>query len=96
MGFGTFLGYKVYKVGDAICQGGAITTLSENLTLQNDLIVNGVVYTNSGLTVSADKLLKLTANLTAITCDGTNIGSIMFSSDNKHYGCNGISWNALY
>lgn len=47
-------------------------------------------------TISADKLLKLTVNTTAIPCDETNTGSIMFSSDNRHYGCDGTNWNALY
>jgi hypothetical protein len=39
--------------------------------------------------------LKLASNTTAITCNSTNAGGIIYSGG-KHYGCNGTDWNALY
>lgn len=44
-----------------------------------------------------DDLLKIAANSSSMTCDGNNEGAIYYNGDtNKHYGCDGSSWNALY
>ncbi|MBI2105568.1 hypothetical protein HYT56_01890 [Candidatus Woesearchaeota archaeon] len=38
--------------------------------------------------------LAIASNTTAILCDSTNEGGIIYSG--KHYGCNGTEWNAFY
>jgi hypothetical protein len=48
-----------------------------------------------GVQVPADKIITLNENTTEIECDWTNAGSILYSA-NRHYGCDGTSWNPLY
>lgn len=69
-----------------------------NLTIEDgDIVMNGAasnIYTKNVI-ISADNLLKMVENMTAKTCDETNRGSILYSA-NKHYGCDGMNWNAMY
>ncbi len=42
-------------------------------------------------------LVQLPANTTAMTCNEANAGAIYYDEDpNKHYGCDGSAWQALY
>ena len=55
------------------------------------LEVNGTITLN---TTDAVPLI-ISRNTSAVACSGSNIGSIIYSS-NIHYACNGTGWNALY
>lgn len=41
--------------------------------------------------------IKLATNATAMTCNAANEGGLYFNTGtNKHYGCDGTNWQALY
>ena len=77
--------------------GASISYTAGSVNISNNLFVNSSdsSFTNN-VTISADQLLKLQANISAIICDSTQNGSLMYGSDSKFYGCNGSTWNALY
>ena len=56
----------------------------------------GSVEVGGNLTISANSLFDIVSNTTVIGCGTSTNGSIMFSSDSKHYACNGTEVNALY
>ena len=60
-------------------------------TPSSTLEVNGTVTLN---TTSLVPLLFI-ENTTSILCNSTNAGGIIYSSG-KHYGCDGINWNAFF
>ena len=51
---------------------------------------------NGTLTINTTTLVPLVfaKNTTTLLCNSTNAGGIFYSD--KHYGCNGTTWNALY
>lgn len=57
---------------------------------------NYAIYTQDG-TVSFGDIMQIRANSTAKTCNAGTAGGIYYDgSANRHYGCDGTTWNALY
>ena len=78
-------------------------------TKYNDMNVSGINYLQTSnlnvsgtasienLTISGTGIFQLTMNSTSITCNDSTEGAIYYNGGtNKHYGCNGTGWNALY
>ncbi|MCK5281872.1 MAG: hypothetical protein KAK00_00520 [Nanoarchaeota archaeon] len=73
------------------------------LNLQNDGSGNGIFVDGAnGIGIKIDTEgneppIVLMTNATGVTCDAANEGGIYFdTTTNKHYGCDGTSWNAFY
>lgn len=53
------------------------------------------LYSPAANTLKTDDTFITGANTTAVTCNSTYAGGIIYSGG-KHYGCNGSDWNAFY
>ncbi len=53
------------------------------------------VVGTTNISVTNAPALILDENTTAVACNATNAGGIIYSSG-KHYGCDGSTWSALY
>lgn len=84
---GNIDGY-VYDIGtNTISEIFDYTTMNFNLNYGLNLTEN--------IIINSDNYLKLSANTSAVACDGTSVGGIIFDG-HTHLGCDGSSWNALY
>lgn len=85
--------YGIYETGSAA---------NNNLIVFNHLTGNSVATlystgTSSFTMGNFNDLYRLEANTTVATCASAVEGAIYFDTDtNKHYGCDGTNWNALY
>ena len=49
------------------------------------------------ITIAGTSFLRLDTNTTAYACNAVNEGGIYFdTTENKHFGCDGTNWQALY
>ena len=70
----------------------------DKFTIQSDGKVGiGTITPTNLLTINGSGMLQLEMNTTTMICNEANAGAIYYNNaTNKHYGCNVISWNALY